>query len=335
MTVSNGYSSGSQAFTGSEVLSFTATSITNPRSLQATSTFKFDVKSSGGYSIYTVTNPTLTMTTAATLSSVAITQTLSTNGASTSYTWSFTTNSKIVAGDIFKITPPSTITFSSPTCTGVTGLASSLTCSVSSGSLLVTIAFARRNLASGDPGSYSFRTTGVTNGPSTAPSSAFTIQSLLSDQSTLIEQSTTSTVTNTQAGTITSASASVDSVSLSTAVTYTLTFTPVNYVQGMSFKITLPSQLSISDGTNTCTNLQGLTDATFNCVYTASTREIVVTGQFAGTSNPGQVSLSMPSINNPSSYGTTNSFLVNTYHTQSSTDYAIDQITTGITVSVA
>lgn len=128
MTITNGYSSGSQAFTGSEVLSFTATNIINPRSTTPTSTFTFNIKSSGGTNdIYAVTNPTLTISTASTFTSATITPATGTNGALTSYTWQFTTSSVLVAGDIFKITPPSTITFSSSTsCTGNTGLASSL-----------------------------------------------------------------------------------------------------------------------------------------------------------------------------------------------------------------
>jgi hypothetical protein len=115
MTISNGYSSSSQSFTGSEALKFTATSITNPRSLQPTDPFLFEIKSSGGNDIYQVNNPTLTVASAATFGSVTITQALGTNGVTTSYTWAFTTTSKLVAGDLFKITPPSTISISSPT----------------------------------------------------------------------------------------------------------------------------------------------------------------------------------------------------------------------------
>jgi hypothetical protein len=207
---------------------------------------------------------------------------------------------------------------------------------MSSGNLFVTVAFsARRNLASGDPGTYSFTTSGITNAPSTAPSSTFTIQTMLSDQSYLIEQTTTPTVTNTAPGTITSASASADSVSLSTAVTYTITFTPINYVQGMSMRITLPSELSITSGTNTCTKIKGLIDSSFSCVYTSSSRTIVITGQFTGPSNPGEVSFTMPSITNPSSYTTTSSFQILTYHTISSTDYSIDSIISGLAAVVA
>jgi hypothetical protein len=128
MTVTNGYSSGSISFTGSNALKFSASNIINPRSLQPTGTFLFEVKSSVGDEIYTVTNPTLTIATAATFGSITITPTLGTNGVTTSYTWTFTTTSLLVAGDIFIITPPSTVSFgSTPTCTGVTGLTSSLT----------------------------------------------------------------------------------------------------------------------------------------------------------------------------------------------------------------
>ena len=200
--------------------------------------------------------------------------------------------------------------------------------------MLVTVAFSRRNLAAGDPGTYSFTTTSVTNAPSTLPSGTFTIESLTTGQTYKIEQSTSQTVTNTAAGSITSSSASVDSVSLSTQVTYTITFTPVNYVQNMAMRITLPSELSITSGTKTCTNVQGLINASFNCVYTSSTRQIVITTEFTGSSNPGQVSFTMPEITNPSSYGTTSSFQIETYHTDSGTDYQIDSVTSGLTVSI-
>jgi hypothetical protein len=123
-------------------------------------------------------------------------------------------------------------------------------------------------------------------------------------------------------------------VSLNTAVSYTLTFTPVNYVQGMTLKVTLPSDLVIADGTFTCTNLRGLSDATFSCVYSASTREIVVSNQFRGAVSPGEVSLQMPSITNPTTYRTTNSFAINTYHTVGANTYAIDSKNTGLTAEV-
>ena len=300
-----------------------------------TGTFTFEFKSSGGYGIYIVNNPTLTVTTAATFSAMTITQTVGVNGAQTSYKWTFTSTSKLTAGDYFKIVPPSTISFSSsPSWTGITGLATSLSWSYSSGALYITVAFSRRNLASGDPGSYALTVSGITNAPSTYPSTAFTFQSYLSDKTYLIEQSTTVTVTNSAAGTITSASVSPNSVSLSTNVSYTLTFTPVNYYQGMTLKITIPSDLSISDGTQTCVNVKGFVDSSFSCTYTSSSREIVVTGEFTGSSNPGEVSLQMPNIKNPSSYLTTNSFFINTYITISGTNYAIDSLTSGLTASI-
>ena len=335
MTVSGGYSSGAQSFSGTQALKFSATSITNPRSLKPTSTFTFEFKSSGNYGIYIVNNPTFTATTAATFSSMAITQTVGTNGATTSYKWTFTTTSMLSAGDYFKIVPPSTISISSgPSWTGITGLATTLSCSITSGALYITVAFSRRNLASGSPGTYALTVSGIVNAPSTYPSTAFTFQSYLSDKTYLIEQYLTATVTNSAAGTITSASVSPNSVSLSTNVIYTLTFTPVNYYQGMTLKITIPADLSITDGTQTWINVKGLVDSSFSWTYTASSREILVTGEFTGSSNPGEVSLQMPNIKNPSSYKTTNSFLLNTYITISGTNYAIDSLTSGLFASI-
>lgn len=126
------------------------------------------------------------------------------------------------------------------------------------------MAFSRlRNLASGDPGTYSFTTSSVTNAPSTYPSSTFTVESLTSSQSYKIETSSSATVTNGSPGSITSSSVSGSSVELSTAVTYTITFTPVNYVQNMAIRITIPSELSITTGTKTCTSTKGLVDSSF------------------------------------------------------------------------
>lgn len=90
-------------------------------------------------------------------------------------------------------------------------------------------------MANGDPGSYQFRVSSFTNRASFyngggAPLGTFTVKSYLSDLVYLIEQIDTVTVTNTQAGTITSASASVNSVLLNSPVTYTLTFTPINTI---------------------------------------------------------------------------------------------------------
>ena len=204
LTVSNGYSSGSQTFTGTQALKFSTTNIVNSRSLKPSSVFQFDIKNSAGGLMFSVSNPTLTLTTAQTFTTVSVSSGTSVNGASTNYTWTITTNNLLNSGDFIRISPPSTVSFSSsPTWTGVSGLASSLSWKNNYGVLYVVLSFSRRNLASGAAGTYSFMVDSVTNGPSTYPSGAFTIQTTLSDQIYAIEQSTSSTITNSVAGTIT------------------------------------------------------------------------------------------------------------------------------------
>ena len=334
LTISNGYSSAAQAFSGTLALKFSVASITNPRSLKPTSAFLFNILNSSGGLMYSVNNPQLTLTTPQTFASIAISSSTSINGKSSNYTWTLVTDAALQTGDFIKIAPPSLVSFStSPVWTGITGLASSLSCTNNYGVLYIYIAFSRRNLASGSPGTYSFSVNSITNGPSTYPR-AFTIQTSLSDQIYAIEQNSATTITNTVAGTIISASVKPNSYILGISTSYTVTFTPVNYIQGMGLTITVPSELVISDGTNTWTNLQNFADSTFSWVYTASTQTIVISGEFTSSSNPGQVSLTIPSILNPSSYKTTSSFKIDTYQTVSSVNYAIDSISSGLSVDV-
>ena len=62
------------------------------------------------------------------------------------------------------------------------------------------------------------------------------------------------TVTMTTPGTITSASFSSESIMVSSEIDFTLTFTPVNYVQNMELVVTVPNEITLPTfGLYSCT----------------------------------------------------------------------------------
>lgn len=84
-------------------------------------------------------------------------------------------------------------------------------------------------------------------------SSSFQVQTLTSDKAYQINLRTTGlTITNSDRGSISSASAVPASTALSTSTSYTITFTPTNPLPQNSFlQIGIPSEVTVPSGTST------------------------------------------------------------------------------------
>ncbi|TNV87581.1 hypothetical protein FGO68_gene468 [Halteria grandinella] len=129
------------------------------------------------------------------------------------------------------------------------------------------------------------------------------------------------------------------SYTLGATTTYTITFVPANYKQGMSIQLTLPSQLSLpttvikkvtTTATLTCIGLYGTDSTTLTCSGNYTTRKVTITGAFNSTStSPANISFSIASVINTATSTTTDSFTLETY----SGTTLLDSISTFLTVS--
>lgn len=93
-----------------------------------------------------------------------------------------------------------------------------------------------------------FSITNVTNPPSLLASSTFQVYMMKSDQVNYIVQRLTGvTVTNTEAGTLTSVSASPDDSTLGVTTNYLIAFTPSTSIQKNTVvTVQLPTQISVN-----------------------------------------------------------------------------------------
>jgi len=94
----------------------------------------------------------------------------------------------------------------------------------------------------------------ITNPPSTEPTSSFSnVEMQDTSSGKLAGFSGTVTVTDTTPATITTSSLSQEVLTLSTATTYTITYTTMNAMaSGGSFKVTYPSSVTPGSSITTC-----------------------------------------------------------------------------------
>lgn len=155
-------------------MSFNASSITNPRSTKPSSTFTFSTETSDGYQIEQITSGvTVTMTSVNAFTSISLSSSSLVNSASNNLTFTLLSPSQLIDGDKLSITFPTQVTLpTSFTCTGVTNLDSSLTCSLSSRTLTITMNFTTDTITAGT--SFSLKLASITNPSSTSPTDTFT-----------------------------------------------------------------------------------------------------------------------------------------------------------------
>jgi hypothetical protein len=124
LSLTNGFTS-SNFLNG--LLQFTIEGIQNPRSRTPTSTFNVVIYDSNGDSQYSITSGlTVAMSSASDFLSISLSPASQENGAINDYTFFITLSNTVVAGDFIRLTFPSEISVTSPTCVGTTNLATSL-----------------------------------------------------------------------------------------------------------------------------------------------------------------------------------------------------------------
>ena len=332
--LSNGFNTGDFL---SGLLQFTISGITNPRSLKPSSSFNVYIYDANGNGQYALTSGlTTTMTTASDFRSISISSGSVNNGAYTNYTFSITLSNVIVSGDYARITIPTEIGLSSPVWTGVSNLATSLTWSLSSGVLDIALATSVGSSLSANS-LMIFLVQNMRNPTTLTTSSSFQVQTLTSDKAYQINVRTTGlTITNSDRGSITSASVAPDSTALNVSTSYTITFTPTNPLPQNSFiQIGIPSEISVPSGTSTMAWTAVIyIEATLSCLYQSANRIVTITNGFLTlTSYPAsKISLKIPGLINPSIALTTSSFSI---ETKDSNGASIDYIGAGVTYTKA
>lgn len=278
------------------------------------------------------------MTSVSDLERVLLTLGSTTNGAINRYTFAIRASSPLVDGDRIYIKVPDSITPpTTPTCAGITILATTLTCNTLNKEIYVTISAASGTKIDAST-EFSFSISNFTNPSSTKPSSALTFQaqnsagSLINDYTSAL----TVTVTTDTAATITTASVSNENKLASQSTTMYLNFTTIHQipVNGIII-ITYPSTVSpfVSSVTAITCSLNIATSPL--CTHHVSNRTIVISNILtttllaAGT----KIEITLNEMKNPSTATATASFQIATYEVSGS-NYIIDRVTTGLTISV-
>lgn len=99
-----------------------------------------------------------------------------------------------------------------------------------------------------------FTISGLKNPSTLSTTSSFTVETLTSTGYTIMYKNTDLTMTTTQRGTITSASAAPVTTDLGVSTNYLITFTPSNSLPQNAFlQIGIPEEISVTTGTTTMT----------------------------------------------------------------------------------
>ncbi|CDW83721.1 UNKNOWN [Stylonychia lemnae] len=315
------------------VFSLTLGNFRNPRSTAVTSSFSITITDSQEYEIAKSASGTnIQMNQVPDITSFAVAQSSGINGAATDYTFTVTTPIRIISTDKITFTFPAEITVpSSITCAAVSNILS-ITC-LSTGNT-VTAVFQFSGGALVESTAFSFKISNIINPPSTTPTSAFTsVQMKDSSDSKLAEFSGFVQVTDTTPATVTTKILNQTDKTLSTATTYTITYTTMNAMRtGGSFKITYPTSVSSNGYISTCNVIyNSVTYSMSGCIIDTSARIISIQSGFSQAVAKGDnISVQFGPLINPSTNKlTTNSFSIQSY-TSSSYTYVYDMATSGL-----
>jgi hypothetical protein len=337
ITVNNGFQTSDFA-AGSRV-SFSIGGVLNPVSTSTTSSFTFTTFDSSDFQINVRSSGiTVTMTSVTDLERVTLGMGSTTNGATNTYTFEITASSPLVDGDRIYIKVPTSITPpTTPTCVGITLLATSLTCNTLNREIFITVSAASGTTIDAS-NEFSFSISNFINPSSTKESLAFTFEAQDSTGSLINTYTSTLTVTATTdtAATITTASVSNENKLASQSTTMNLNFTTIHQIPLNGIIIlTYPSQVAPFDASVAAVTCS-LNIATGPvCTHYSANRTIeisnILTTTFlaAGT----EIEITLNEMKNPSLATATNSFRIATYQVDGS-NFIIDQITSGLTISV-
>ncbi|CAG9326962.1 unnamed protein product [Blepharisma stoltei] len=313
-------------------IEFQVLSLSNPPSTKPTQQIQIKISTSNGGTVCSTTSTTgYSMTaTPSTISSISITPSDKTIDASTSYAFSFTPVVSILSGSVITITVPSQVSISDKSASFISsitsGLDSNAQYSVASNAITISSGFPSQLAASSV---ISFSLSDLTNPPTTATSSVFTItiysDSTL-DYSEVNDQSATVTATSGSLQSVTVTPSSYTTGDSSTSYTFLIT-TGHKIVAGGQVLISFPSDVSIVFSTATCSNPIGFSSG-YSCSFTSSS--VTITYGFPSDFPQGQIGITVSSITNPGTTKPTNTFSV----TSSYQGSLIDTLTSGITIAM-
>lgn len=279
----------------------------NPRSNKPTAVFTITLAISTGETSYTGTT-TITAATIAGLTAGSVSPASTTNGAENVYTFSTTSPAATKVGDFYRITLPSELSFSSsPTCGGSSPLATSLTCAINSGALLVTIARAdASNTEIAALTSLSFTVTSGVNQAGLSQSASIELRHQEESASTYYnigEKTAGLTITTNTLATFGAINISPSSTNIAASSSYTFAFTsPVPKIPaGTIIKFTFPPEITL--GTPSCTGSGGV--ATSPTCTKENTDTVVVSAGYPTETTNTAVNIIVSGITNGANSGAT------------------------------
>jgi hypothetical protein len=216
-------------------------------------------------------------------------------------------------------------------------LQSSLTCSLNSQTIDLSTSLSGVTSLPTTVGDTStqvvFSISNVQNPLSISPTTtSMQVYILTSSKNYIINQRTTGlTITNTDAGSISNATASPDDSSLGVTTNYLISFKPDNSIlQNTEVKVTIPSEVGVdTTSTMTCTNLLVI-ESTLTCTYDSTSRIVSISSGFISKSTyvSSQIQFKISNLINPSTAITTSSFVI---ETQDSSGNLYNSISSGVT----
>jgi hypothetical protein len=231
LTLTGGFASA--ALSSGSTVQFSVGSITNPVSLELSSSFQVKTQTSADYDIDSISSGvTIKMTTVNNLTSVSLSPDSLVNQATTNIEFTIISSSPLKNGDKIIVTYPTEVIAPSGsiTCTGDIALASSLACqrtSTTPGIITLTMTFnTTTNVDAGEL--IRFKIKNSVNPPTTMPSSTFGFLIINANNYNINTYFDTVVLTTTEANnfssTSISASNTIPSVSVKITITFTITY---------------------------------------------------------------------------------------------------------------
>ncbi|CAG9333908.1 unnamed protein product [Blepharisma stoltei] len=311
-------------------IGFQVSNIKNPSTCAPSSNITAAIQtSSGGYICQTSTGFSL-QSTSGTISSVSITPLDYTINSNTIYSFQFTPNDGIPINGAIKITAPSQVTFVNRSKRGCyyiqSGLSSNALCEVTDSKFLyITQGFKSAYTS----GVVAFKINNIINPSLAVETDSFLIETYSSESfSYLIDTDQTVKISPTSA-ILSSVIITPSSIITGDITSYTFSIQTSSPIpQGGQVKVNLPTEISITDTTKTCSNGIGFSNW-FSCVLTTSS--IVIENGFqSGSFMPGQLSFVLDGIKNPVTTQPSSTFQVFTIYDNT----VIDSLTSGIIITM-
>lgn len=318
--------------------------ILNPVSLSTTNSFTFSTYDSENYKIDVRSSGiTITMTSVGELERAHLSMGSTVNGAINTYTFTIRASSPLKDGDLLYIRVPNSITPPiSPSCTGILLLASTLACNTLNKEIFVTISAANGTTIDAK-NDFSFSISGFQNPSSTKPTTALIFEAQDSAGSSInIYTSALIVIVETDtAATITTSSIDNENKLASQSTTLYLNITTIHrFPQNGLIIVTYPIEVEPFDNTVSAIICSLNIAVSPVCTHYAANRTIEISNleTSSGTTstffaNGTTVEITLNEMKNPRIATPSSSFSIGTFEVDSTINYYIDEVTTGLTIS--